>query len=141
MQGIDVESKDEALKSQVAIRCARAAMLLSSLKCSPNRRLDSPNDLEHKVPLSVCAFMCILVTLNLNYFVSGKGDDAEERFRGSEEETGGGESEESTAETLQRDGVASADGDFDVSLDSLFNHRLQIPLKSFTSSSSISIFI
>ncbi|CAL5332789.1 unnamed protein product [Camellia sinensis] len=48
MEGIDVESKDEALKSQVAIRCARAAMLLSSLKCSPNRRLDSPNDLEHR---------------------------------------------------------------------------------------------
>ncbi|CAL5384108.1 unnamed protein product [Camellia sinensis] len=117
MEGIDVESKDEALKSQVAIRCARAAMLLSSLKCSPNRRLDSPNDLEHR------------------------GDEAEERFRGSEEETGEGESEESKAETLQRDGVASADGDFDVSLDSLFNHRLQIPLKSFTSSSSISIFI
>ncbi|CAL5386014.1 unnamed protein product [Camellia sinensis] len=119
MEGIDVESKDEALKSQVAIRCARAAMLLSSLKCSPKRRLDSPNDLEHR----------------------GKGDEAEERFRGSEEETGEGESEESKAETLQRDGVASADGDFDVSLDSLFNHRLQIPLKSFTSSSSISIFI
>ncbi|XP_028078836.1 uncharacterized protein LOC114280660 [Camellia sinensis] len=48
MEGIDVESKDEALKSQVAIRCARAAMLLSSLKCSPKRRLDSPNDLEHR---------------------------------------------------------------------------------------------
>ncbi|KAJ6340096.1 hypothetical protein OIU77_007946 [Salix suchowensis] len=34
-----MESKDERLKSQVAIRCAKAAILLSSLKSFPNRHL------------------------------------------------------------------------------------------------------
>ncbi|KAJ6340088.1 hypothetical protein OIU77_007942 [Salix suchowensis] len=40
MEGAEkMESKDEPLKSQVAIRCAKAAILLSKLKSLPNRHL------------------------------------------------------------------------------------------------------
>ncbi|KAJ6759704.1 hypothetical protein OIU79_024715 [Salix purpurea] len=39
-----MESKDERLKSQVAIRCAKAAILLSKLKSSPNRHLTTSID-------------------------------------------------------------------------------------------------
>ncbi|KAJ6391513.1 hypothetical protein OIU77_025486 [Salix suchowensis] len=40
MEGAEkMESKDKPLKSQVAIRCAKAAILLSSFKSFPNRHL------------------------------------------------------------------------------------------------------
>ncbi|XP_057469248.1 uncharacterized protein LOC130758381 [Actinidia eriantha] len=48
MEGIEIENKHEALKSPIAIRCAKAALLISSLKCSANRLLDSTNNSEHK---------------------------------------------------------------------------------------------
>ncbi|XP_057490891.1 uncharacterized protein LOC130776639 [Actinidia eriantha] len=44
MEGIEIENKDEALKSSIAIRCAKAALLI----CSANRFLDSTNNSEHK---------------------------------------------------------------------------------------------
>ncbi|KAG5229962.1 Retrotransposon-derived protein [Salix suchowensis] len=39
-----MERKDEALKSQVTIRCAKAAILLSSLKSFPNHHLTTSID-------------------------------------------------------------------------------------------------
>uniref|UniRef100_A0A6N2N3T0 Uncharacterized protein n=1 Tax=Salix viminalis TaxID=40686 RepID=A0A6N2N3T0_SALVM len=39
-----MESKDERLKAQVAIRCAKAAILLSKLKSFPNRHLTTSID-------------------------------------------------------------------------------------------------
>ncbi|XAR62160.1 hypothetical protein NMG60_11016801 [Bertholletia excelsa] len=48
MKGGDVENKDEAVKTQIAIRCAKAALLLLSLKCSRNRRLVSAEDSQHE---------------------------------------------------------------------------------------------
>ncbi|GLU16192.1 hypothetical protein SLE2022_326370 [Rubroshorea leprosula] len=41
-----METKDEILKSPIAISCAKAAMLLSSLKSSPNYLLESTNNDE-----------------------------------------------------------------------------------------------
>ncbi|KAK9271130.1 hypothetical protein L1049_026719 [Liquidambar formosana] len=43
MEGVEFESKDEPLKSQIAIRCAKAALLLSSLKSFPSCTLRSPH--------------------------------------------------------------------------------------------------
>lgn len=37
MEGQEIGSKNKALKSQVAIRCAKATLLLFSLGSSPNR--------------------------------------------------------------------------------------------------------
>ncbi|KAG6784275.1 hypothetical protein POTOM_009964 [Populus tomentosa] len=45
MEGAEkMESKDKPLKSQVAIRCAKAAILLSLLKSFPNRHLTTSID-------------------------------------------------------------------------------------------------
>ncbi|GAV63566.1 hypothetical protein CFOL_v3_07084, partial [Cephalotus follicularis] len=41
MEGIEIDTKDEAVKSQIAIRCAKAAILLSSLKQFPNHHLET----------------------------------------------------------------------------------------------------
>ncbi|KAK8355425.1 hypothetical protein V6Z12_A05G289000 [Gossypium hirsutum] len=42
MEGTEGEFQDEARKLQIAIRCAKAAFLLSSLKSSVNRVNDEP---------------------------------------------------------------------------------------------------
>ncbi|XP_011016400.1 PREDICTED: uncharacterized protein LOC105119904 [Populus euphratica] len=45
MEGAEkMESKDKPLKSQVAIRCAKAAILLSLLKSFPNRHFTTSID-------------------------------------------------------------------------------------------------
>ncbi|BFG19288.1 hypothetical protein CerSpe_055620 [Prunus speciosa] len=47
MEGRETQTKSEggeALRSRAAIRCAKAALLLSSLKSSPNRSLDTAID-------------------------------------------------------------------------------------------------
>lgn len=55
-----MESKDEALRSQVAIRCAKASILLYSLKSFPNRHFKTTTNDKDKVsfspfsPLSLC---------------------------------------------------------------------------------------
>ncbi|PON61552.1 hypothetical protein PanWU01x14_144680 [Parasponia andersonii] len=40
MEGREAQTKNEALKSHLAIRCGKAAILLSSLKTSRCRRLN-----------------------------------------------------------------------------------------------------
>ncbi|KAK5832608.1 hypothetical protein PVK06_016410 [Gossypium arboreum] len=44
MEGTEGEFQDEARKLQIAIRCAKAAFLLSSLKSSVNRVNDEPEE-------------------------------------------------------------------------------------------------
>ncbi|KAA8538083.1 hypothetical protein F0562_027691 [Nyssa sinensis] len=46
MEGIEFESRDAALKPKIAVRCAKAAILLSSLKTTKNRCLNSTNRRE-----------------------------------------------------------------------------------------------
>nr|XP_023918900.1 uncharacterized protein LOC112030443 [Quercus suber]POF02340.1 hypothetical protein CFP56_31234 [Quercus suber] len=52
----EIEKKEEALKSKVAIRCAKAAFLLSSLRSLPNSTADHHHQekkmLEVKVELA-----------------------------------------------------------------------------------------
>ncbi|OAY58142.1 uncharacterized protein LOC110610027 [Manihot esculenta] len=43
-----MESKDEALRSQVAIRCAKASILLYSLKSFPNRHFKTTTNDKDK---------------------------------------------------------------------------------------------
>ncbi|XWS15004.1 hypothetical protein CRYUN_Cryun35bG0057300 [Craigia yunnanensis] len=46
MEGTEGETKDGARKLQIAIRCAKAAFLLSSLKSSVNRVFEAANNDE-----------------------------------------------------------------------------------------------
>ncbi|XP_030948737.1 uncharacterized protein LOC115972552 [Quercus lobata] len=45
----EMEKKEEALKSRVAVRCAKAAFLLSSLKPLPNSTADHHHHQEKKM--------------------------------------------------------------------------------------------
>lgn len=56
MEGTERESKDEARKLQIAIRCAKSAFLLSSLKSSVNRVLKAAIDDESEVKIFVYRF-------------------------------------------------------------------------------------
>lgn len=49
MAKVEAESKDEAMRSKTAVRCAKAAFLLSSLKSSQNRHLKATVDQQAKV--------------------------------------------------------------------------------------------
>jgi hypothetical protein len=50
MEGAEkMESKDKPLKSQVAVRCAKAAILLSLLKSFPNRHFTTSIDDQREV--------------------------------------------------------------------------------------------
>ena len=50
MENVEAESKDEAMRgSKTAIRCAKAAFLLSSLKSSQNRQLRATAHEQAKV--------------------------------------------------------------------------------------------
>ncbi|KAH7866418.1 hypothetical protein Vadar_020194 [Vaccinium darrowii] len=109
MEAIEIRNQPEDLRSHLAVRCAKAALFLSRLKFPPNRPADSTNFTVHE------------------------GDGIEKKGGGSDEEIGEGEIEESKGEALQRDGVASADAAFAVSMDSLFDARPQIPLIIVTS--------
>ncbi|XP_021285191.1 uncharacterized protein LOC110417261 [Herrania umbratica] len=46
MEGIEEKTRDEARKVQIAIRCAKAALLLSSLKSSVTRVFEAANNDE-----------------------------------------------------------------------------------------------
>lgn len=61
MEGTEGEFQDEARKLQIAIRCAKAAFLLSSLKSSVNRVNDEP-EVIHKspAPRQFFARICVL---------------------------------------------------------------------------------
>ncbi|CAK9325483.1 unnamed protein product [Citrullus colocynthis] len=48
MAKVEAESKDEAMRSKTAVRCAKAAFLLSSLKSSQNRHLKATVDQQAK---------------------------------------------------------------------------------------------
>jgi hypothetical protein len=52
MEGSDMEVMDDALKSKIVVRCAKAAFLLSALKSSPNRYVNSTTDDQHEVTKS-----------------------------------------------------------------------------------------
>ena len=67
----EIEKKEEALKSKVAIRCAKAAFLLSSLRSLPNSTADhhhQVNNLSLSLSLyfslfgNVLNFNCEIVT-------------------------------------------------------------------------------
>lgn len=58
MEGAEkMESKDKPLKSQVAVRCAKAAILLSLLKSFPNRHfttsIDDQREVKNALSLSI----------------------------------------------------------------------------------------
>ncbi|KAB1204071.1 hypothetical protein CJ030_MR8G028350 [Morella rubra] len=44
IEGLEMETKHEALKSKMLIRCAKAAFLLSALKSFPNLSMNSTTD-------------------------------------------------------------------------------------------------
>lgn len=50
MEGTEGEFQDGAQKLQIAIRCAKAAFLLSSLKSSVNRVNDEPEVIHKSLP-------------------------------------------------------------------------------------------
>ena len=56
MEGTEGETKDGARKLQIAIRCAKAAFLLSSLKSSVNRVFEAANNDESEVNIFVPFF-------------------------------------------------------------------------------------
>ncbi|KAM4075129.1 hypothetical protein ACJW30_10G145600 [Castanea mollissima] len=49
----EMEKKEEALKSRVAIRCAKAALLLSSLKSLPNSTADHHHQEKKMLELKI----------------------------------------------------------------------------------------
>ncbi|KAJ6374056.1 hypothetical protein OIU78_029711 [Salix suchowensis] len=97
-----MERKDEALKSQVTIRCAKAAILLSSLKSFPNHHLttsidDQGEDKKKSVCLSLSYHSVIFNLSSRSYvfvlleLVAGNGDDEDDGERDRRLEDGIGE--------------------------------------------------
>ncbi|KAF7141406.1 hypothetical protein RHSIM_Rhsim06G0082400 [Rhododendron simsii] len=67
MEAIGIENQPEALRSHLAVRCAKAALFLSRLKFPRNRSTVSTTFTEHQVSLSLSLSLslhyCELITL------------------------------------------------------------------------------
>lgn len=98
------QTNNELLKSQIAIRCAKAALLLSSLKSTPpnhnKTRIDKEVKQTNKQSLNRSLWNRRR-TLLFHLLMSGKGATIE-RGSGSEGGTGEGEVQEQAHEALQR---------------------------------------
>lgn len=82
-----METKDDSLKSQIAIRCAKAAVLLSCLKTSQNCNLRATIDYGNEVKIAFSTSLLNLRICNLRCdfrFCSGERD-SEESYYGSED--------------------------------------------------------
>jgi hypothetical protein len=66
MEGSDMEAMDDALKSKIVVRCAKAAFLLSALKSSPNRYVNSTTDDQHEVTKSR---LSLSLSLSLSIYI------------------------------------------------------------------------
>lgn len=148
MEGAEkMENKNELLKSQAAIRCAKAAILLSSLKSFPNRHLTAASNDQEEVNLqytnehSFCLFQlnrfALLFVSSRDYvflqFVAGEGDDDDERNRRFEDEIGKGAVQEQEDQTLCVSGDDSSGHRASVYFDLLFGDCTHVWLKLMAS--------
>ena len=95
-----MEKKEEALKSRVAVRCAKAAFLLSSLKPLPNSTADHHHQVNN-LSLSLSLSLSIGECSKLQLWLIGKED------AGGEDGTGEGAAQEQEDQAMCSNRAAS----------------------------------